>query len=365
MQFRRSRQLFSQNNAVIGYVGFSQFGNVGDDLIYAAHEATLAADLIPLPTESERLLYAAHKSMGFHHDVRGILMGGGTIFGRAEWRRRVVHAMHTFHAPVIATGVGVEDPEFPGRRNYDDFSELEQWADVFRDSPHLSVRGPRSQELLRRVGLDSTVVSDTALLLTPDTLEVQRPDKPVLGVSFAAAGDERDPAYLRGVEQSTEALQRLAQHGWTIAMFVFDKRDTPLTQAMAARISGDVRIAPTPDDVTELLPHIEACEAFVGQRLHSVVMASACGVPSIALEYQPKARDFQMSINREDWVIATSDVSAGQLFSLVQELAEHRGSHSTAIRHAVLQAKTTLLQEQRKIAGLLNLSSDKWKHVPQ
>jgi polysaccharide pyruvyl transferase WcaK-like protein len=360
LQFSRSRQLFSDNGAAIGYVGFSQFGNVGDDLIYASHEQTLRAQLIPLPTENERLLYAMS---GRKHDVRAILMGGGTIFGRSEWRRRVMNAMQKFDAPVIATGVGVEDPEFAGRRNYHDFSELKKWADVFRDSPHLSVRGPRSQELLRRVGLDSTVVSDTALLLTPDTLDVQRPEKPILGVSFAAAGDEKDADYLRGIEASAAAMKQLAQHGWAIAMFVFDRRDMPLTQTMATRIGGDVHIIPTSDDVTKLLPRIEACEVFVGQRLHSVVMASACGVPSIALEYQPKARDFQLSIDREEWVISTSEVTSARLFSLVQELAEHRSSHSDAIRLAVLQAKRVLLEDQQKIAGLLNLPAGEWKHV--
>jgi exopolysaccharide biosynthesis predicted pyruvyltransferase EpsI len=363
LQFNRSRQLFSTDGASIGYVGFSHFGNVGDDLIYASHETTLPARLIPLPTENERLLYATSQSLGRKQDMRAILMGGGTIFGRSEWRRRVVNAMQKFDVPVIATGVGVEDPEFSGRRNYHDFSELEQWVDVFRDSPHLTVRGPRSQELLRRVGIDSTIVSDTALLLTPETLTVKRPEKPVLGVSFAAAGDERNPDYLRGIEQSTTALQQLTQRGWTVTMFVFDRRDMLLTQTMAARVGGDVNIIRTPNDVTELLPLIEACEVFVGQRLHSVVMAAACGVPAIALEYQPKARDFQTSIGREDWVLATSEVTPARLFSLVQELAEHRGAHSEAIRLAVLQAKANLLEDQQKIAGLLNLTAGEWKHV--
>ena len=146
-------------------------------------------------------------------------------------------------------------------------------------------------------------------------------------------------------------------------MFVFDRRDMPITQTMSTRIGGDVRIIPTSANVTKLLPRIESCEVFIGQRLHSVVMASACGVPSIALEYQPKARDFQTSIGREDWVLSTSEISASRLYSLVQELAEQRSSHSEAIRLAVLQAKAVLLEDQQKIASLLNLTAGEWKHV--
>lgn len=359
LQVSRSRQLFSPRpiGSTLAYMGYSHFGNVGDDLIYAAHERTLPATLALLPTEFERSLLRVARAMRPEQSIDGILLGGGTIVGRTEWRRRVTNAKSRIDAPVIATGVGIEDPEFTaGRRNYEDFTELEQWRSVFDDSPHISVRGPRSQELLWRVGIDSTVASDTALILAPDVLTIERPAQPRIGVAFAVAGDQDDPAYMNSIREVVQALHQLTDRGWFVSMFVFDKRDLPLTAQIKKELGASAKIVETPYDVIDLLPELEACDVFTGQRLHSVVMASAVGVPSIALEYQPKCRDFQMSIGRAEWTLSTSEVTSSRLVDHIMELSDNRSTHSAKIREAVLQAKQGLIEDQHKIAETLFLS---------
>lgn len=359
-QVARSRGLYGRSESpAIAYIGYSHFVNVGDDLIYESHDRTLNCDLIPAPTENERPLLRLARLVRSQERVRGVLLGGGTIVGRSEWRRRVVNTRDALESPVIATGVGVEDPEFTGgRRNYEDFSELEQWRDVFADSPHVSVRGPRSQELLWRVGIESKVVSDTALILAPEELTIERENQPRIGVSFAVAGDENSADYKQCIRECMSALRKLTSQRWLVSLFVFDRRDLPLTTQIAKSLGPNARIESTTAIPSDILPKIEQCDVFIGQRLHSVVMASAVGVPAIALEYQPKCRDFQLSIGREEWTLSIRDITSSRLLSEVQALAEARESHSAAIRSAVLEAKRGLLEDQRNISQLLGIGGN-------
>ena len=52
-----------------------------------------------------------------------------------------------------AIGVGVEDPVFVGRNSGSEKDELKRWAPILSEFQIVSVRGPRSAELLSGIGL--------------------------------------------------------------------------------------------------------------------------------------------------------------------------------------------------------------------
>lgn len=68
-----------------------------------------------------------------------------------------------------AIGVGVEDPVFGGRNSGSGNGELKRWAPILSKFRTVSVRGPRSAELLADIGLDVEVSGDPALLLPGPT----------------------------------------------------------------------------------------------------------------------------------------------------------------------------------------------------
>ncbi len=51
-----------------------------------------------------------------------------------------------------------------------------------------------------------------------------------------------------------------------------------------------------------LVSNIASCEMMIGMRLHALILAAACGVPSVALSYDPKVDAFMQSSGQSDAV---------------------------------------------------------------
>lgn len=79
------------------------------------------------------------------------------------------------------------------------------------------------------------------------------------------------------------------------------------------------------------------CEVFVGQKLHSTVIACMNGIPSVMIEYRPKCRDFMASLGLERHVIRTDEFTAQSGAGAVRQLL--------AEREAVEQALTSHIAE--------------------
>ena len=63
-------------------------------------------------------------------------------------------------------------------------------------------------------------------------------------------------------------------------------------------------------------------EAVVAERLHAAVVGAACGTPAVLLEYRPKLRDFARSVEQEDYVVRTDEVSSDRLAGLLRDLLD-------------------------------------------
>src|SRR5919197_4032642 len=86
----RSAGLVASRPSPVAYLGFARRGNAGDDAILLAHQRSLSGleiGLLPLEWERETLSLLRHVRRRPLH--RGILVGGGTLVGRPEWRRRL------------------------------------------------------------------------------------------------------------------------------------------------------------------------------------------------------------------------------------------------------------------------------------
>jgi polysaccharide pyruvyl transferase WcaK-like protein len=253
----------------------------------------------------------------------------------------------------MVTGAGVEDPEFAGARAYTDREEIERWAELLSGAAHLTVRGPRSAELLREAGLAATAVSDPALLLGPDRPPVERVRSRVLGLNIADPEDQYAGTDSRVADACIRAARTLIASGWTVRLLPFDRRDlvvaTELRRALGDRAAIERRFS----DVDGLLGAIAECDVLVGQRLHSVVLASAVAVPAVAIDYRPKCRDFQLSIGRGDWTVSTLDVTATRILDAVSALHEDRERHAREIEDAVRRARTSLRDGERRVEQLV------------
>jgi polysaccharide pyruvyl transferase WcaK-like protein len=143
-------------------------------------------------------------------------------------------------------------------------------------------------------------------------------------------------------DESVSALRTLQASGWTVRLLPFDRKDLVVARRARRTLGDRTEIMSRFLDVDALRRSIAECDVLVGQRLHSVVLAAAVGVPAVAIDYRPKCRDFQLSIDRQDWTVSTIDITAGGVLDMVIALHEQRAHHADRIHQEVARAKRAL-----------------------
>jgi polysaccharide pyruvyl transferase WcaK-like protein len=72
---------------------------------------------------------------------------------------------------------------------------------------------------------------------------------------------------------------------------------------------GQTFAAPEGLGVDEMARLVQSCDLVVGMRMHSIVLATLSGVPSVALDYDPKVAELMKRIGRGDFCL---DMSVGR-----------------------------------------------------
>ncbi len=261
-----------------------------------------------------------------------MVIGGGTIVGRAPWRRSIALSRtltrETFGG--YAIGVGVEDPVFKGRRSGSGRNELRHWERVLAKFDLVSVRGPRSAELLADIGVDVQVSGDPALVLPrPDIV----PEEGLIGLNLGFGDDMWGHNPKRVAEAVSKAVKELASQGYRIVGILMNDTDERLTRTALGGVPADIIM---PSDAMAAAREFARCSVLVSTRLHAGILAALSDTPVVSLEYQPKCRDFALSVGEEQWLIRTDEVSGSMIVDRVlASLAD-----STAIRankHAITE----------------------------
>lgn len=65
---------------------------------------------------------------------------------------------------------------------------------------------------------------------------------------------------------------------------------------------------------------------LVAVKLHAGILSAAANVPFVLLEYQPKCRDFALSIGWQDFAPRTDEINEAVLIDRVSALIEHLDS---------------------------------------
>lgn len=112
-----------------------------------------------------------------------------------------------------------------------------------------------------------------------------------------------------------------------------------------------------PPDAAAAAREFARCSAAIVCRLHAGILAALSDTPVVSLEYQPKCRDFAMSIDDERSLIRTDQVTGTAVVDRVLEsLADSRAIRANK-RAAVDRLRTQLdseygaLRRQLGVAG--------------
>ena len=341
----------SAANPSVAYLGWHGHGNLGDEAIYDAVKQELSgAKFVDVPrTPLEYLrMSAAGPAASWRASTQ--VIGGGTLVGRRHWRYLIKLGENSTRGQrTHAIGVGVEDPIFGGRRSGSGRGELRRWPAILSRFENVSVRGPRSAELLADVGFDVKVSGDPALLLPrPDV----RPTDGLIGVNIGFHDDlwGHDPDAV--ARELASAVNKLATQGYRFVGILMDSRDRKWTSIALEGVQAEMIF---PEDSAAVTAALARCSLVVVTRLHAAILASLSDTPRISLEYQPKCRDFALSINDERSLIRTDTITHGEVVDRVQELLSD-SQNVRASKRAAVQVLRERLQaefgEARRQIGL-------------
>jgi hypothetical protein len=288
--------------------------------------------------------------------IRAGLLGGGTLIGRPGHRRPVEKWLTAYpDLPAFALGVGVLDPDFERRIDgFDVWEGLRAWSEVLQRFGVVTVRGPHSQEILAAAGIRSTVVGDPGLLVASGD-EKHAVRERLLGINVGVSSRLSDIDWVEAHAEVGRFARVMVDRGWRIRLVPMWNGDVPRAGEVARRIGPDVEVVEGWHGLPRLLRAIGECEVFVGIKLHSVVLASALGVPSLMLEYEPKCLDFQRSIGREQFSMPLARARTENIVEQVDRLSDNREAHSDAIQGAVTarqrDLRTVISFIQANLAG--------------
>lgn len=325
------------------YVGWTGQHNLGDDAI---------ADALIPHVPGVAPWHVPHDPLGFARKVlregvarRTVLLGGGTVIGRRNWRLLLTAtgALLARDRPWHLIGAGVEDPSFQGRNSFSDRGELARWRRMCARFDRITVRGPRSAGLLESVGVPATVVGDPALLHEPEVAIAPR-DR-LIGVNLGFGDDLWGHDHDRVVASTAELVRELVTDGWNARLIVVNPKDLDFArQCLLAASVPDERVEVVSTvNVSDYLDAVAECTVLVAERLHALVLGAVAGVPLVGLEYQPKCADFLESVGSEG--IRTDEVTAVALRERVDDLAGRRAAESARLLEAVAGLRVLLRRE--------------------
>jgi len=339
----------------VGYLGWSGQGNLGDDAIHDALASALPHLTLERQSLRAREIAASVVAGPRVRRHEPLLLGGGTVIGRKNWRLPLrFHMALTSTRPLFMIGAGVEDPVFQGRHSFSSDGELARWVPLLREFDRVTVRGPRSARLLGDVGVEAEIVGDPALLWSRPELEVE---PGLMAVNLGYGSDLWSNSQVTVLKEIAPAIRRYYEAGWRFRFLIANLEDAQWSRFCIALAqlppeSYEEVVAVRPE---VFLASVASCELIVGQRLHALVLAAAAGVPGIMLEYQPKCRDFMESIECSERSFRTDHLSAGQLIEALDELSSSRTVAAMKLECAVAEHRRRLSVEVSRLASQIGI----------
>lgn len=337
----------------IAYLGWQRMGNIGDDAIYDAVRSQLpGATILDLPRFPREKIRAT--ATGLNRSLRHStqVVGGGTLIGRRHWRRLVTRGQAlTKPNRSYAIGAGVEDPTFDRRQNASGKDELKRWVPILSEFHTVSVRGPRSAQLLADAGLNVKVSGDPALLLPRPAVTAQ---DGLIGLNLGFGDDlwGQDPAHV--AEQIGAATKQLASQGHRFVGILMNRADRRWTEQALAGTNAQIV---HPPDANTAAHELARCSLAIVSRLHAGILAALSATPVISLEYQPKCRDFALSINDERSLIRTDTLTTTTVIDNVHHTLYNAPHIRTTTHNAVTHLRQQLTNEYATLTHQLGLNT--------
>ncbi|MBD3942542.1 polysaccharide pyruvyl transferase family protein [Microbacterium sp. NEAU-LLC] len=287
----------------IGLAGSFTHGNYGDELYVRVYEHWLGqwSDLTLL-TGLNRPRYFGDIRQKQVDVMDAVVIGGGDLI--CPYRPRInpdfINPMY-LRRPVHVAGIGVEL-----NRSDIDPRVVRRWREFLRHRSirSVSARDDRSAEWIKKHIRGRRLVSThpdlvCALPLPP----VTRPEgAPILGLVTRHIKHPKEYALM------AEVSRLLLAQGWRVRHIiggVGNHGQKDLENSRLLEVDGKETFHS--EDLGDITRALGECSLVLSMKLHTTLVATMYGVPTVCVNPVAKARSFMQSIGREDLVLAPDD----------------------------------------------------------
>jgi hypothetical protein len=302
--------------------------NLGDEALFLACQALFSQYSFFHYRKESRALKMLHRVF---RSATAAVLAGGTLINRGGRNLTLLRDCLDICGSGVVFGSGVADPAFwTGRAGWQ--NTLKDWKPVLERCQYVGVRGPRSQEILADIGIQAEIIGDPVIVLADEALtSEENQGEPSVGFNVG-----HSLGNLWGQEEIiAREFSRLAQlarkAGWKVRWYVVWPDDREITLQAARDSHTEAEVHEVYEDPNVFMDLVRSSTAFVGMKLHAVVLATCAYVPSVMVEYRPKCRDYMRSIEQEAYTVRTDDFTGEVAWSFVTELQARRRERSRSL----------------------------------
>ncbi|MBA7631673.1 hypothetical protein ES703_39208 [subsurface metagenome] len=325
-------QAFSYRSPKMAYVGGWQgHRNLGDEAVYGA----LKQLFYPANFVEYNKNAVPCRLLKFLPVCEAALLAGGTVIGQKKSAIRWAENCFELCSHRIVFGAGVTDPSFlayeSGTSSWQEYKQL--WKGILEKFEYIGVRGPMSAELLTDFGLKKVeVIGDPVLSLSMTQFHHNASiDSNTIGINVGQAKGSVWGSESQIFEEYIRLATLAKNAGWRIKWFVVWPGDLLVTKQIAVASKTNNEIYELYEDYNRYVELVAPVSVFVGMKLHAVALATCAYVPSVMLEYQPKCRDYMMSIEQDGNTIRTDNFKAEAVWEMVTTLNVNRKKISESL----------------------------------
>ena len=327
------------------------YRNLGDEVIWhATKNAFLPLRLSLNQRPSKWFIRRLFQDLG-QRDLA--ILGGGTLIGdnlrdgTNPFREDFAElAQRCRKSVAFGTGVGVLLPD--ASRN----AWLKEWQPILSRCSYIGVRGPDSVESLRYIDIKAEMLGDAACLVAKEP-GFWQPRKKLLGLNVGMTPGRPEMPMDQYVKIMSEVIKSRINEGWKVEILLVLPDDEAIAQQVVQAVgSPDLSVHSFYLDGEQYLQHVRKMQAFIGIKLHSVVLAMCAGVPSIMIEYAPKCRDFMKSMDVERFTTYLGSISPDSIQVLFDSLLSEGDKLGQDVASQMNLTRKRLLQRAADVRSM-------------